>query len=560
MNRILKENTNYFLIFIILLAAFLRFFQLGVNPPSLTWDEAAWGYNAYTLGIDGRDEFGRLLPYDYLESFGDFKPPMYAYLSIIPVKVFGLNEFSTRFSSAFFGTLTVLITYFLALSIFNSGKSKNKALPDSSVFAISTALFLAISPWHIMLSRAAFEANVATFFIVAGVWLFLMAIYKKPAVLPLAVISFIASVYTFNSARIVAPLLLFLLSLFFIRKLLNHKKIFFASVLIGALLILPILSFLASPQASLRYKEVNIFSDSELIRESNQQVLNDDNAWWSRIIHNRRVIYGREFIKHYFDNLSPNFLFVTGDKNPKFSTQDTGQMYLWDLPFLLAGLLFLFRKREKNWWIAPSWILIGIIPAAFARETPHALRIEGALVAFLIVSGYGFYQFLIWLSSSKNMLFKYRRQIASVSMLALFFSLFYFMHGYMIHYPRETSAEWQYGYKESISYLNQVSQKYDNIIFSDVLGRPYIYLLFYSKFDPQQFRDVAQIDRDVFGFVHVNKIGKYIFPDAVFKPDIPQGKNLYFENPEKIPVNAKVLKDFYWLNGKKAISAYTYAE
>src|SRR5579864_3396492 len=104
-----RKNSLFFLLGIVLLAAFLRFFQLGVNPPSLTWDEVAWGYNAYSLGIDGRDEFGKFLPYQYLESFGDFKPPVYAYLDSIPIKVFGLNEFATRFPSAFLGTLTVLL-------------------------------------------------------------------------------------------------------------------------------------------------------------------------------------------------------------------------------------------------------------------------------------------------------------------------------------------------------------------------------------------------------------------------------------------------------------------
>src|ERR1035437_741815 len=116
-------NWKLFLLLIVLLAGILRFYQLGVNPPSLTWDEAAWGYNAYSLGVNGKDEFGRFLPYDYLESFGDFKPPMYAYLDIIPVKIFGLNEFSTRFPSALFGTLTVLFTFFLVKRIF--WKSKN---------------------------------------------------------------------------------------------------------------------------------------------------------------------------------------------------------------------------------------------------------------------------------------------------------------------------------------------------------------------------------------------------------------------------------------------------
>src|SRR6266576_2267101 len=99
----MKLSAKIFLFAVLLTAILLRFYQLGSNPPSLTWDEAAWGYNAYSLGIDGRDEFGKFLPYDYLESFGDFKPPMYAYLSILPVKLFGLTEFATRFPSAFFG-------------------------------------------------------------------------------------------------------------------------------------------------------------------------------------------------------------------------------------------------------------------------------------------------------------------------------------------------------------------------------------------------------------------------------------------------------------------------
>src|SRR5665811_1327782 len=122
------------LLTITLLAGFLRFYQLSSNPPSLTWDEAAWGYNAYSLGIDGKDEFGRFLPLNYLESFGDFKPPMYAYLDVIPVKLFGLNEFATRFPSALFGVFTVLITYFLTGRIFQKYKNKDQISLFSALF------------------------------------------------------------------------------------------------------------------------------------------------------------------------------------------------------------------------------------------------------------------------------------------------------------------------------------------------------------------------------------------------------------------------------------------
>jgi len=383
---------KYSLLLIITLAAFLRFYSLGQNPPSLTWDEVAWGYNAYSLGIDGRDEFGRFLPLDYLESFGDFKPPMYAYLDIIPVKIFGLNEFAVRFPSALLGTLTVLITYLLVNRIFKKHEEPLiRTLSTTNAVALLSAFFLAISPWHINLSRAAFEANVATFFIVCGIWLFLKSIKEKTWLLPLSVVSFTVSIYIFNTARIVAPILLLLLILIHIKQILRYKTQLFISMFFGIILILPIIRFLFSPQAGLRFKEVNIFSDIGVINVTNQEIANDSNVMWSRILHNRRFVYTTEYLKHYFDHFKPKFLFISGDGNPKFSTQDVGSLYLWELPFFITGMLFIFRWKAPYRWFILLWMLIGIVPAATARETPHVLRIETALPTFQIFVAYGLF-------------------------------------------------------------------------------------------------------------------------------------------------------------------------
>ena len=122
----MTENLKRFLLLlIILLAGFLRFYNISNIPPSLNWDEAALGYNAYTLGLDGKDEFGKFLPVQYLESFGDFKPVLYSYLAAVPVKIFGLGEFGVRFPSALLGTLTVFLTYFLVKEIFPKKDKKN---------------------------------------------------------------------------------------------------------------------------------------------------------------------------------------------------------------------------------------------------------------------------------------------------------------------------------------------------------------------------------------------------------------------------------------------------
>lgn len=525
---------------IVLVAALLRFWQLGVNPPSLTWDEVAWGYNAYSLGIDGRDEFGRFLPLDYLESFGDYKPPVYAYLDVVPVKIFGLNEFATRFPSAFLGTCAVLVTYFLVKRLFPKSEKKHW-------YALAAALFLALSPWHIMLSRAAFEANVAMFFILVGVWQFLAFTQnKKPYALFFSMLAFVVSVNTFNSARVVAPLLVLILAGAFWKILWEKKMIVILMTIIGLALLIPFIHFSLSPQAKLRYNEVNIFSDVSLVENANQQIANDHNAWWSKILHNRRAVYTVAYLQHYFDNLSPSFLFIQGDGNPKFSTRDVGELYLWDLPFLLIGIFFLFRKKLGSWWLLPVWLLLAIVPAAVARETPHALRTENMLPTWQVCTAVGFIEAVYFLK-------KYRSLFMTVTLAMLLVCVVYFEHGYIVQYPSEFSGEWQYGYVAALSYAKAYEGQYQHVVITQELGRPYVYTLFYNKISPTTFRQTSVVKRDAFGFVDVTQVGKYLFPDKI----TPMQNTLYIVAPDEVPNHVRILQTFPLLNGKPSLVAYT---
>ncbi|PJC80059.1 hypothetical protein CO009_02840, partial [Candidatus Shapirobacteria bacterium CG_4_8_14_3_um_filter_35_11] len=64
--------TKIKLILIILLAVALRFWNIN-SLPSLNPDEAALGYNAYSLLLTGKDEHGQAWPIHF-KSFGDYKP------------------------------------------------------------------------------------------------------------------------------------------------------------------------------------------------------------------------------------------------------------------------------------------------------------------------------------------------------------------------------------------------------------------------------------------------------------------------------------------------------
>ena len=160
--KYLKNNLP--LISIIVIAVIFRFVNLANIPIGFNDDEAAFGYNAYSILKTGKDEWGRFLPFPVFESFGDWKLVVYLYLTAVSQFFFGLNELATRLPSALFGVLAVIACYLLSKELFDKR------------IALFSAFFLAISPWHIHFSRGAWEVNVATFFITLGLWLFLKAL------------------------------------------------------------------------------------------------------------------------------------------------------------------------------------------------------------------------------------------------------------------------------------------------------------------------------------------------------------------------------------------------
>src|SRR5688572_3781308 len=161
MISLVKKNFFFFsFCCIIILAIFLRFYQLGSNPPSLDWDEASIGYNAYSILKTGADEYGNAFPLSF-RSFDDYKPPVYFYLTVPSIAVFGLTEFAVRFPAAVIGVVAVIALYFFVLEVLQRFDK-----PKRQGIALTAAFFLAISPWHLQFSRAAFEGNLGMAFLI----------------------------------------------------------------------------------------------------------------------------------------------------------------------------------------------------------------------------------------------------------------------------------------------------------------------------------------------------------------------------------------------------------
>jgi len=228
------------LFLILILASVLRLFSLGSLPPSLYWDEASLGYNAYSIAQSLKDEHGEFLPIDRFIAFGDYKPPGFIYAAALSVKFLGLNEMTIRLPSALAGIFLVYLTFLASLEIFGSRK-----------IALLAALFISISPWSLHLSRGAFEANLAASFNLAGIYFFLKGRRNGFFLVP-SFLFFILSFYTFNANRIIAPVLISVFSLIFLKQLKSKLNWLAVGFLLTILLLLPSLSFLRSPESRLQ--------------------------------------------------------------------------------------------------------------------------------------------------------------------------------------------------------------------------------------------------------------------------------------------------------------------
>lgn len=513
---------KYF-IAVIILAAAVRLYALASFPSGLNADEAALGYNAYSLLLSGRDEHGHILPVN-LESFGDFKPALYTYLLVPLVKVFGLNTYVVRLPSALFGVLSVALIYFLSRLIFQH---------KSYLISLISMLALAINPWAVHFSRGAWETNVATTLILLGVVAFLRRSYF---IFP---VSFILSVYTYQSARVIAPLLgLGLVMLYRI----NVKK--FIPYII---FLIPLVLSLLNSGASSRLSGVGLLADlGPLNRVKDLRGQHSDKtALLSKILHNRPVIYTIRFFSNYLDHFDGNFLFVNGDLIQRNKIPETGLFYLTDFIFLALGIFALLRNPASNSRIIWLWLLIAPIAAALTFQTPHALRAHNMVIPLTI---------LISLGVSRVFTLKHKSYIVILISLVYIWYFARFIHEYFVHYPREYPAAWEYGFDQVTNYILANQSRYSDIYVTDKYDQPYILFLFYSRFKPAEFQGHHQLTfRDIYNFSTVRDFGKYHFTSTPWDKVRDIRSSLIVAAPEDIPtVGVNIVKTIYFPNGAPA--------
>ena len=154
------------------------------------------------------------------------KPPLHYFFMMLSYSIFGVNEFAARFFSAFFGALTILITY-LFVKKFRDQKTANW-----SVFILLSSIHLSIQ-FHL-----AVPDPYLIFFITAGIMSFYAAIKTgKLKYLAFLYLSIGLGTLSKGPVAIGLPGLIFLLFLIFSKRF-SWKEIIKLRPFSGAILVL----------------------------------------------------------------------------------------------------------------------------------------------------------------------------------------------------------------------------------------------------------------------------------------------------------------------------------
>jgi 4-amino-4-deoxy-L-arabinose transferase-like glycosyltransferase len=443
MFKLINKYFFYISFFLILVLGFLiRIWDLDKNPAGFFCDEASIGYNAYSILKTGKDEHGNKFPILF-KAFGEYKRPTYIYSSIPFVRIFGLNEFAVRLTSAFYGTLTVLVMYLMVKQLF-----------DKEI-AFYSSLFMAISPWHIHFSRIGFEAISFIFWTVLLMYI-LFKSFKNFLYYYLAVVVYFIAFFTYYPAPIYLFFILFFLILFFRNQFnLWSKKNFFW---ITNFLILLFFIFICQ----------NIFQN--FIIRWNMVKMNDLNL--------------RSIIHSYLNHFSIDFLFTKGDIDfpgqfiTRHSIRGIGQLYLFQLPFLVFGLLSFFLLKKERKYLLFFLMLLIVYPfgSIFTVINPQATRSIFGVIPFQVITAVGIVTILKLI---KKKLLKTIFLLIIIIIISISFLNFLMLYK---KYPLYSSDfwGWQYGPKEIIRYFITQHNNYDELYMSGEFNCDTIFFKFYD--------------------------------------------------------------------------------
>lgn len=468
-----RKNGLIILAFILVLSALLRFWRLGNVPLGVTHDEVAYIYNSYSIAKTARNVFGEFLPFlTWMTKEGFPFLPVPIYMAVPFSWFLPLSVFTGRLLPALLGVLDVLLVYLFVRQVF--GKQS---------LALVSALFLAISPWHLHFSRSAYDTNYALFFYLLGCVIFLWEIKQKKIPI-MSFVSFLLALYSYRGMSIIAIPIMLMLAVYS-RVVLRAKPNQLVFFIIGIVFLMGTQWYIiATTGRAYTAEGISIFTNPRMQEEIDTQIREAKGPLLlRRLFLNKPSYIAAKLRENYLRLYSPEFLFLYGEPQQIYSIWSRGRLYFLDLPFLLMGISYLFGINRQGAILLTLFILLGGLPAAFGGPS-YSARNFFLSSLFPVVTAAG----ILWLVNHKS-LWKLKPLILSMLVLGYIYSSGSFLFDYFGRYAYYGAEAWAKSLKDISVLIQKDKHNYTTVVATGAFG-DFLQYAFHTKLNPRVVQQV----------------------------------------------------------------------
>jgi hypothetical protein len=460
---------------ILLLGIFARVWRFGQLPPGLNQDEASIGVEAYDLVHFGVDRNGISFPVNFI-SWGNGMDALYGYI-LMPFMLFGLTPLLVRLPVLISGILTLPLVFFIGKRTLGRN------------FGLLAMFLLAISPWHILMSRWGINENILPFVFCLGVTCLLLSTRTNRWFIGAAFFLGLC-LYAYGAAYVAVPIFLACtIPILLVAKRVRKGTVFIGMAVFTALAV-PILLFILVNMLGWNTLRIGIFSIPHL-------------PVTARFLGMAAVSHANQVgtVLNNLRDLMKLLLLYQSDGTIWNAVEPFGYMYPFSISLAVIGAVLLIPSSRMNQtpeklvllaWLAAS-LFIGLVQMA------NINRIQLVFIPLILCIAV----FMSWLGK--------QNRLALAALLMVYLVSFYtFINVYQGDaYQKDANQAFFAGL---IPALDQARLEGNQpICVTDQVNMPYIYVLFTEKMDPAIFlKEVKFIDPDK-NVGNVYSLGRYTF-------------------------------------------------
>lgn len=452
----------------------VRLFRFGQVPPGLGQDEAAIGYDTFALLHYGIDRSGFHNPVMFV-SWGSGMDAINGYLVMPFIAVLGLSPLSVRAGNLLAGLVSLVVFYLLAR---RTGGSK---------VALLALFMLAISPWHIMISRMAQDGNLFPALFLAAVTCLVIGL-ERAWVLTVSAALFALCLFAYGPSYLVVPSFLGLAGIY----VLYWRKVTLAQCVLPALVLAavasPIVAYVAINRFGWESVQTPLFSIPRLTGPARYESVS--------------AIFAANFVPVVLNDAKAALkLLLTQDDGQIWNAiPGYGFMYMFSLPFVVIGVAtsavgIWKAKRYDPACFVMLWLLVGGELALLERVNINRINIVYLPLTYYLAVG------ILYVGRLRIVL------AAIVAGYAVAFVLF--AHAYFVSFPREAGGAFYVSLREAIEKASDATA--GDVCVTGQVNQPYIFVLFQRKFDPNRYLSTVRFEDPKAAIHTVVSFDRYTF-------------------------------------------------